>query len=406
MNHQRKVRTGLVGVAVAVSLLATACGSGGGDDDAGDSSKPYKVLFVSGKTGLYANPAAAVGRGVQAKIDSINDKGGIKGRKVTLELKDNQSDPTRGVSLVQEALGEKQKPELVIPGQSSNEALSIAPLTSRQKIVTVGSASSPVLDDVKKYPYFFSASLTHLVIYESMLKFIKEKTPEVKRVALVTSNDALGDGTENFFRKNFEGTGIDISVDRFQFDSIDVTPVFQKALSAKPDWLIVEGAGAQVAIMLKSRLKAGGEGVPTIVGSSASSQPILDIVSPAERENVYNTLAPNEAFVEPANRGEEFNEFLKRIKDQGPLVLPISAYAAGWDSVGIWARGVENTSGEITGERVKATMEGLPKSDDPQFPAYGGGGGATKTSHFHPGDPDDFTFGQVVKVTDGMTIIK
>ena len=49
-------------------------------------------------------------RGAEAAIASINQAGGIDGRQIVLTKQDNQSDPTRGVSIVSEALASGTPP--------------------------------------------------------------------------------------------------------------------------------------------------------------------------------------------------------------------------------------------------------------------------------------------------------
>ena len=390
----------------AVLLLGTAAACGGDSGGDGDTDEPFKVLFVSGQTGLLSVPATGVTRGLEAFVEWKNEQGGVKGRPIELEIKDNQSDPTRGVTLIQEEINSDDPPDLVVTGISSNEALAAAPILMRAEVLTMQSAASPLLDDVDKYPYFFSTALTHEVIYESMLNFIKEENPDVDRVALVAPQDAIGDATQEFFDGAFKDSGIETSEHRFKGDDVDISPVFQDALSKDPDFIIMEGAGAQVATMVASRVKAGAESVPTIIGSSASSQPILEIANEAQRENLFNTLAPGEAWIEPEDRGEIFGTFVDLIKAQGELESPISVYQSGWDVLYVWTRAVESIDGEITSAAVREALENLPDYEEPLMPAYGGGGGYSAESHFHPGKADDFTFGRIIETRDGMSVLE
>jgi branched-chain amino acid transport system substrate-binding protein len=363
-------------------------------------------VFVSGQTGVLATPAKAVARGIQAFVDDANENGGIDGRQIELEVLDNQSDPTRGVTLIQEQITGNDKPDLVIPGISSNEALAAAPILSRAEVLTIQAAASTLLDDVEKYPYFFSTVLTHEVIYESMVDFIEETDAQASKIALIAPEDAIGDATQQFFDGAFGDSGFATTEHRFKGDAVDISPVFAAAMAEDPDWIVMEGAGAQVATLVASRLKAGAESVPTIVGSSASSQPILDISTEAQRENLYNTLAPGEAWVEPKDRSEEFAKFVDAVKAQGELESPLSVYEAGRDAMYIWSRGVDAVDGEITGSSVKDALENLGDYEDPQVPAYGGGGGYSAESHFHPGKAEDFTFGRIIEKRDGMSVLQ
>lgn len=391
---------------MSLLLFGVAAACGGDTEDGGASEEPFKVLFVSGQTGMLAPVASSLTRGIEAYVEYANENGGVAGRQIELEIKDNQSDPTRGVTLIQDAISGDDKPDLVIPGISSNEALAAAPILMRAEVVTIQAAATPMLDNVEEYPFFFSTVVTHGVIYEGMLEFIEKTDSDVRKVALVAPEDAIGDATKKFFDAAFGESGMEITEHRYKGDAVDVTPVFQAAMADDPDWIVMEGAGAQVATMVTSRQKAGAEKIPTIVGSNASSQPILDISNEAQRENLYNTIAPGELWVEPEDRSEDFATFVDRILDGGDLDSPLSVYAAGWDALYIWARAVESIDGEVTSQAVKEALETLSEYEDEMVPAYGGGGGYTKESHYHPGLASDFTFGQIVEVRDGMSVLK
>ncbi|MCW2757260.1 MAG: branched-chain amino acid transporter substrate-binding protein, partial [Nocardioidaceae bacterium] len=119
-----------MGLAAVSALALSACGS---NASSGSSGGSYRILYVAGQTGVLSPTAIAIGRGIKAHVDAINAEGGLDGKKIVLQTKDDQSDPTRGVTLVQEQLNGDNPPDLVIPGVSSNEALAVAPLLARSK---------------------------------------------------------------------------------------------------------------------------------------------------------------------------------------------------------------------------------------------------------------------------------
>ncbi|MCW2748025.1 MAG: hypothetical protein JWP10_1167 [Nocardioidaceae bacterium] len=387
----------------ASALAVTAACGGSSDNKSGSSSDPLQVVYVSGITGLLAPSAKAIERGIEAKIADINASGGINGRKVELTVKDNQSDPTRGATLIQKELTSGTKPDLVIPGVSSNEALAAAPLLARAKVVGINSISSPLLDDPAKFPYTVSQSVTTNSILKAGIDYIyTQSTP--KKIALIVPNDAVGDATAGSFKLALEGKNVESTTIRFASDGVDYTPAFQKAKQFNPDWIVMDGAGTQAASLIDGRLKASTEDIPTLVGVVASSQPLLKLAQGEALKNLYATILPSGAYIEPADRGPEFEKFFKRVNDQGALEVPLSTYASGWDYVGIWENAVKSIKGTLTGEKIKSALETVPRQDDPQFPQYSGNYSAK--SHFHPGDVSDYTFGAPETVKDGMYVVK
>lgn len=398
------------GVAVAVTagaLVATAaCGGGGSSSGNSGSDQPLEILYSSGITGLLQPSAVGVERGIKAAASWINDNGGINGRKVEVKVVDNQSDPTRGATLVQKELTGSHKPDLVIPGVSSNEALAVAPLLARNKVIGLGPASSPELRDVKKYPYFFSESALQTYILEAVATKLNEAG--AKSVALVAPNDALGDALGSSIKAAFGKYNIKTTDTRFAEDTVDFSQAFAKAASTKPDWIFMDGVGSQAAGMLAGRVKAGAESIPTVAGAVIGSQPLLTLTKGTnELDNVNLLMLPTQSYVEPGARSKVMNALIKYVTAQGALEVPLSTYASGFNSVAVWAQAARAVKGDLTPEKVKASLEKLPDGGSPTTgDRLRFNKGYTSTDNFFAVTPDELVLAEVVDVKDGMYVTK
>lgn len=388
----------LATIAVA-ALVLTGCGN---SDSADDTDAPLQVLYVSGITGLLSPSATGVERGIKAAIDDLNENGGVRGRQVALVTKDNQSDPTRGVTLVQESLNSDTKPDVVIPGVSTNEALAVAPLLDRNGILGVGASSSAQLNDPAKFPYYFSVSALQEDVLAAVADFVAKDG--AKKVAVVSPDDGLGDAVGDVLQTEFESVGVTSTDSRFKSDAVDYSGAFAKALESDPDWIFVEGAGAQVGHILSSRLKAGAEKVPTIAGVTMGSQPLLDLTKGTKQmENLNLVLQPAQVFRDEDERSDEFTSFISRIKEQGGIDVSLSTYAAGWEAIKIWAAGMENVDGDLTIENVRKAFESLPSPDKDRIQYTNM---FTPDNHYVDAQPDEFTIAEPVELVDGMFVVK
>lgn len=391
-------------VACATALaLAGACSSGSSEASSDDA--PLEVLYVSGLTGLLSNSATTFEIGIKAHIDHLNENGGIDGRKIKFTSVDDQSDPTRAVTLVQESISSDGKPDLVIPGVSSNEGIAMAPLLSREKIVAIsGGSSTELLDDVDKYPYFFSETVTLPKIMRGAAHFMSDYGG-VTNVAVVAPDDALGEAIEAAATEAFEEVELTVSTFSYKSDSVDIAPTFSAALDTDPDFIFMDGAGTQAPHLLSGRAKAGAEKVPTIAGSVSSNEPLHTIGSGKELENLNLTMLPLRAYVEPEDRGDQFNTMFEAVTGSGELDEGTGLYAAaaGWDIIGLWAEAVRSIDGEVNGDSIREALETLEMPDDPQFPIYSGK--FTRESHYFDPDPSDFVFGPVIDFRDHMFVI-
>jgi branched-chain amino acid transport system substrate-binding protein len=140
----------LIGALVTAGLLtATACAPDTGDDaDAGsqEPGSPYRIVQLVGQN--QAGPAAlnarAAAQAATAAVAVLNEKGGILGHPVELEIIDDGGDPTTAVTKLQERLRTGPRPNLVLPGNTSAEALPMAPVITEAEILSVQQASADV----------------------------------------------------------------------------------------------------------------------------------------------------------------------------------------------------------------------------------------------------------------------
>jgi len=322
-----------------------------------------------------------------------------------LTTANDQSNPTTAASLLLSALSGGSPPDDVIPGISSNEGLAMAPLLTRYKVVGLGSASDASLDNPTKYPYFFSQSTLGSTVVADGATWIATH-PGVKKVAIITSNDALGQADVPTLQSTFKAKGIATTVELFDPTSTDYTATFQAAAASKPDWVWMDGAGSEVPIMLSSRVKANLGSTPTVIGNVASSGPLLTYAKgTTQLTNTYATLGPMGAVVPASQQGPEFKAMLPLLDKQGPLVAPLFVYATGWDYINYFVMGVKNLNGKpLTGTNLAASLESLPTPTDPQFPMYRPTFDAT--THNPQTTPGSFTFGEEVGTQDGMIVLK
>jgi ABC-type branched-subunit amino acid transport system substrate-binding protein len=218
------------------------------------------------------------------------------------------------------------------------------------------------------------------------------------------SDDALGQAEEGPFVSAMKARGITADVQLYPPSATDYTPVFQRAVADKPDWIYMDGAGSEVGILLTSRVKADGGSIPTIIGSDATSQPILSLAKGTnELDNTYAALLPTQAYIPPGKRGPEFKALLAAISKQ-PLATSIYVYSVGWDIINLWAEGARNVKGPVTVNSLRTSLEHLPPSTDPQFPLYKRT--FTPQDHSPVASASDITFAQEVSTSGGFIYTK
>jgi len=400
MKSSRILRRAVLPAVAAVVLSAlTACGGVGASSD---DSGPYRILDVGPQTGFSGANGKALDAGLRAAVDDLNRGGGLNGRQVEVVTKDDQTDPTKAVTLLREELSGRDQPDLVVTGVSSNESLAMAPLLTREKIIGMSNISSPKLDDREQFPYFFSTAIQQRDLMAAAARFLGTQGGP-KRVALVVQDDALRQAVEPVFTEQMAVAGHTTSVHPFAPDSLDIAPAFEAAKAAGADWIYVDAVGAAVPRVFEGRLKAGAETIPAIGGSGIGTTAFTDNSTPAQRAGFHPALYPLTAYIAPEKRSPELTTLFERVGgNSGPLPMPISIYAYGWDTVRIWAAGVRQ-AGSADAEAVTKALENLRVSKQEGgwlmwSRLYG------PNTHFPQPGPDDVIFKQVTGRQDTMFV--
>lgn len=204
-----------VGVLLTVTALAAtaACATPEDDETSSSPDEPYRIVHLLGmnQTGPAALNAQAAAQAAKAAVAVLNERGGILGRRVELEIIETNGDPTTAVTKLNERLSKGPKPALVLPGNTSAEALPMAPILTEAKILSVQQAGSSALNDPQKFPYLFQVVPTNDSMAARVVEFFKERN--ATRIAMLAGKDAFGQATAEATRKAIASAGLTLTGD-------------------------------------------------------------------------------------------------------------------------------------------------------------------------------------------------
>ena len=118
------------------------------------SEEAIRVGWLAALTGPSSAPALGFDRGVRFAVDTINAAGGVKGRKIEIDLRDTQGDPTKAVNATQEMIN-AAKVHAIWGPTNSGEALATFAIMARAGVPNMHPCVVDSLIDVKKYPNAF-----------------------------------------------------------------------------------------------------------------------------------------------------------------------------------------------------------------------------------------------------------
>ena len=185
----------------------------------------------------------------------------IAGQKVNYIVLDDASDTTTAVKNARKLLAEN-KVDLVIGSTTTPNSLAMIDVAAEAETPMISmAASSRIIEpmDAKRY-WVFKTPQNDAQMATAIVEHMTNNN--VRTVAYIGFADAYGEGWWNEFSKIAEARKISIVAnERFNRADTSVTGQVLKILSAKPDAILVGGAGTPAALPQKSLKEKGYKGI-------------------------------------------------------------------------------------------------------------------------------------------------
>lgn len=212
-----------------------------------------------GVTLSATGPAASLGIPEKNTIDLLPKT--IGGQKVNYIVLDDASDTTTAVKNARKLISEN-KVDVVIGSTTTPNSLAMIDVAAETETPMIAMAASArivePMDDKKKWVFKTPQNDAQMstAIVESMT------SNNVKTVAYIGFSDAYGEGWWNEFSKIAEARKINlVANERFNRTDTSVTGQILKILAAKPDAVLIGGAGTPAALPQKSLKEKGYKGM-------------------------------------------------------------------------------------------------------------------------------------------------
>src|SRR6266513_2419182 len=234
-----RVLGALLGFAAAAGLAAGCGGSSGGS-----SSGPMKIGISLPLTGDFSEPGTAAKQGYQVWADTVNSQGGLLGRKVQLDIKDDASDQNTVVADYN-ALISRDNVNLLLGTFSSLLNLPASAVAERNHMLYVEPAGGAPEMFSRRFKYlFFAQQATANHQGDLFVKYILGLPPSErpKTAAYPSIDDPFAIPVIDSIRKKFEAAGIKtVYHDIYPPSTSNFDSIASQVKAANPD-LIAHGA--------------------------------------------------------------------------------------------------------------------------------------------------------------------
>jgi branched-chain amino acid transport system substrate-binding protein len=173
----------LIGVAAVAGLLATA-GAGSG----GQTQGAIYLAEISPLTGPLSFVGTDNRQGVEVAVKEINAAGGIKGRRIVVDVFDDGSSPSQAVVHMRRIASDDKYVGVIGSGFSSS-GLAVAPIVAAERIPYISMASSAAQVTPAK-PYYYMTTATSRLFAYAMAQHLRRIG--IKRVAVMADNGGFG----------------------------------------------------------------------------------------------------------------------------------------------------------------------------------------------------------------------
>lgn len=227
-----KLRNLLCAAVAALGFVAGAPAQAEPDEVVIGGSIPMSGVFAFAGIGIHA--------GIQDYVKLINEKGGIKGRKVRYVPEDSSYKVDVSVAAFKKITS--QNKVNFYYGDSTAFSRTINPELDRKgSILMSGASFATELNDAKKYPFQFMAGPDYTEMFGILLRYIAKEKPGAK-VAIIYSDTEFGRDPIDESRALAKSLGLNVVTEIMTPPgSVDVSTEVSKLRRAAPDYTIFHG---------------------------------------------------------------------------------------------------------------------------------------------------------------------
>jgi len=348
-----------VGVVGVLSLLLLGSGQGLAQEE-------LKIGAVGSLSGGGTDWGVATQRGVDLAVAEVKAQGGLHlGAKAYMPrviMYDDQYTGQGGTTAAQRLVN-VDGVSFIIGPIGSPAVLGVLNVTRPRNVVVLSDGFSPKIL-VPESTHNFRVSLTTLEFAPAIVRWLREHQPEVKRVAVISPNDAVGQQVVPILVNAYKANNFTVAFDeKYERGMNDFTPILTRILAGGVDVLELDSnAPGEAGLLLRQARQLGFKGTIIQTGGPAVEE-AMKVAGPlAEDFLSYEIFDPADP------RGAAFIKAYRE-KHEGP----INAYAPiMYNATQILFEAMRR-AGSVEVEPVRTSLEHLTGYDTIFGPVRWGG---------------------------------
>ncbi len=315
---------GWIIVLVAVMALGLAA-------PAAAAEKTLEIGVLGPLSGGAASYGVELVRAAEIRTDEINKAGGLKVGgdvyKIKLVTYDHKASAADAATAANKLIFQ-DKVKYIIGNAVGATCNAVQTVSEPQKVLFafVCWGTNNLGPDK---PYSFRSMLSQWEVAEPFYRWVKDKHPAIRKIAIISPNDTSGLDTNTAVVKAVKSLGLElVAEETYERGTKDFYPILNKILAKKPDLLDVAASPpGEAGLILKQAHELGFKGAK---GWTAGTNPasLVSISGPEAAEHLWSPLNINvkSDFVDAKVRkfGDEYEKRYKEV----PGAIAVANYAA------------------------------------------------------------------------------
>ncbi|MCP9627910.1 ABC transporter substrate-binding protein [Rhodopseudomonas palustris] len=256
------------------------------------AQETVKVGLVAAMSGQSAKSGEAIVRGLSLAIDEINAKGGVLGKKVELVVRDDESNPAKGVIAARE-LVQREKVVAYFGGIDTPVSMAIVPFANQSKVPFIGvwAAGTPITRNGAAENYVFRVSAVDALVDVALVDYAVKKY-SAKKPGMILINNPWGESNEAGLKAALAAKSMpNAGVEKFEGGDVDLVPQLTRLKDAGADTLFMVANVAPSAQVVKS-LDRMGWNVPVVSHWGPAGGRFTELAGPsAEKVHFIQTFS-------------------------------------------------------------------------------------------------------------------
>ncbi|MBN2652511.1 MAG: ABC transporter substrate-binding protein [Spirochaetales bacterium] len=255
--------------------------------------KTLKIGLATQLTGIQAELGVQSRNATQIAVEELNEKGGIKGKKIDLIIKDDLGTRQGAEKAVQELID--QNVIAIIGHATSGQTICGMKVSNSAEIIMISpTSSSPELSG--QDDFFFRLAASHLIRASTFAERII-KIRKISRVAVILdeSNASYSVTYADNFKETFNSVGGRITtIETYSSKKkVDFSEIIQKIKDTNPDGLLIVANDFDTAVIAQ-HIRIKGWKIPLFSSAWAQTPTLVDYGGKAIEGMEVETLFPQD----------------------------------------------------------------------------------------------------------------